>query len=64
MESRLKWYNGNLCAPVLGPQVPKLDDRISLWQVLRKNEALANISEGISTYLSYLTFFFVPNHFF
>lgn len=31
-------------------QVPKLDDRISLWQVLRKNEALANISEGLSAY--------------
>ena len=31
-------------------QVPKLDDRISLWQVLRKNEALANISEGLSAH--------------
>lgn len=30
----------------LEDKVPKLDDRISLWQVLRKNEALANISEG------------------
>lgn len=29
-------------------QVPNLDDRIALWQVLRKNEALANISEGTS----------------
>ena len=28
-------------------QVPKLEDRISLWQVLRKNEAVSCISDGI-----------------
>eukprot|EP00437_Effrenium_voratum_P018401 CAMPEP_0181452614 /NCGR_PEP_ID=MMETSP1110-20121109/29298_1 /TAXON_ID=174948 /ORGANISM="Symbiodinium sp., Strain CCMP421" /LENGTH=690 /DNA_ID=CAMNT_0023576903 /DNA_START=80 /DNA_END=2152 /DNA_ORIENTATION=+ len=30
----------------LEAKVPKLEDRISLWQVLRKNEALSCISEG------------------
>jgi len=30
----------------LEEKVPKLEDRISLWQVLRKNEALSSISEG------------------
>ena len=39
-------------AAIKDSQVPKLDDRISLWQVLRKNEALANISEGLSARVS------------
>jgi len=30
----------------LDGKVPKLDDRIRLWEVLRKNEALSSISEG------------------
>ncbi|CAE7450684.1 MVP [Symbiodinium natans] len=30
----------------LEPKVEKLEDRIALWQVLRKNEALSCISEG------------------
>ena len=29
-----------------GMEVPKLEDRMALWQVLRKNEALSAISEG------------------
>ena len=31
-------------------QVPKLEDRIALWQVLRKNEALSSISEGNASF--------------
>lgn len=44
------WSRPFMVVAAIDSQVPKLDDRISLWQVLRKNEALANISEGLSAH--------------